>query len=162
MADRPTPETEKLVNTILKDLFHEIMSIQERNVSRASKGKLSRTEMHMLETLGEGKANILSDVARVLNITAATASVSMARLVNKGFVERKLIKGDRRKYYLELTDLGRSCYLNHKRFHEELVASVIDEFEIEKFPDLLRALSSMNDFFRRKKEHPIADETTPE
>ena len=114
--------------------------------------------MHMLETLGEGQANILSDVARTLNITAATASVSMGRLVNKGFVERKHIEGDRRKYYLELTELGRQSYLNHKRFHEELVDSVIHEFGIEKFPDLLRALENLTDFFRDKKEHPIAEE----
>lgn len=158
MADNTSPEIHHLVNTILKDLFYEIITIQERNVSLASKGKLTRTEMHMLETLGEGQADILSDVARVLSITAATASVSMNRLVSKGFVQRKLAKGDRRKYSLELTELGRQCYLNHKRFHEELVKSVIDEFEIEKFPDLLRALSSLNDFFREKKEHPIAEE----
>jgi len=141
--------TKELINQYLKDIFYQVLSIQENHVSIAAKKRLSRTEMHSIEVIKDNASPILTHVAEALKISKATASVCIERLVRKGFVLKKKLISDRRKHSLELTDIGELCYTQHKEFHDKMVDSLLTDFKLDEYPELLRGLKNMSDFFKK-------------
>lgn len=140
-------EIKSLLNKVLKELFFKILRIQERIVSKSANGRLSRTEMHMLEEIEETENATLTSIAGKLGITKATASVSAARLESKKYIEKVKSDNDKRISYLFLTEKGRDCCLNHRRFHDEMVQSLLEDFKISEYPDVLKSLRGLSEFF---------------
>lgn len=140
-------EIKKLLNKVLKELFFKILRIQERIVSRSANGRLSRTEMHMLEAVEESEKATITNIAKKLSITKATASVSAARLEAKKYIIKVKSDSDKRKSYIELTEQGSICCANHRQFHEKMVQSMLKDFKISEYPDVLRSLRGLYDFF---------------
>lgn len=140
-------EIRSLLNKVLKELFFKILRIQERIVSKSAKGRLSRTEMHILEEIEETENATLTNIAARLGITKATASVSAARLESKSYLEKIKSGNDKRISYLVLTDKGRECCYNHRQFHDQMVQSLLKDFNISEYPDVLKSLSGLSDFF---------------
>lgn len=140
-------EIKSLLNKVLKELFFKILRIQERIVSKSANGRLSRTEMHMLEEIEETQNATLTYVAGQLGITKATASVSAARLESKKYIEKIKSGTDKRISYLNLTEKGKECCVNHRQFHDEMVQSLLKDFKINEYPDVLKSLRGLSDFF---------------
>jgi DNA-binding MarR family transcriptional regulator len=145
-------EIKKLLNKVLKELFFKILRIQERIVSKSANGRLSRTEMHMLEAIEEAEAATLTNVAADLGITKATASVAAARLESKKFIVKIKSDIDKRISFLELTEQGQLCCSNHRQFHDSMVQSMLKDFKISEYPDVLRSLRGLSEFFSRLEE----------
>lgn len=143
-------EINKMTNEILKELFHQIMIIQEKFVEDSSNIKLSRTEIHIIEIVGDDPKSILTDIASKLYITKATASVSIGRLVEKGLVNRIPLENDKRKHALVLSADGLLCYNSHATFHNELIEALTNDFNLNEKKELARGLKQMLEFF---KEH---------
>jgi DNA-binding MarR family transcriptional regulator len=139
-------ETRKMMNHFLKKLFFKVLEIQEKNVSIATKNRLSRTEIHALEVIEETDNPILTTVANELNISKATASVSIERLVKKGFLKKHKDPIDKRKSYLALTESGKICYDQHAYYHEKMVDALVHDFKIEEYPELLKGLKNLSSF----------------
>ena len=145
-------EIRTLLNKILKELFFKILRIQEKVVSKSSNERISRTEMHMLETIEESQKATLTCIADELGITKATASVSVARLATKGFIEKIKSDRDKRTTILKLTEKGEMCCNNHRQFHEMMVQSILKDFRIKQYPDVLKSLRGLSDFFSSFEE----------
>lgn len=141
-------EINQMTNEILKDLFYQIMTIQEKFVNKSSNIKLSRTEIHIIEIIGDIPNSILTDIANKLYITKATASVSINRLIKKGLVMRMPLDNDKRKHGLILTDQGSECYDSHAVFHKQLVDSLTNDFNLNEKQELLKGLRQMLEFFK--------------
>lgn len=142
-------EVKKLLNKVLKELFFKILRIQEKIVSKSANGRISRTEMHMLEEIEDAKAPTLTNIAAELGITKATASVSAARLESKNYIEKVKSDKDKRSSILKLTEKGKECCNNHRQFHDEMVQSILKDFKISEYPDVLKSLAGLSDFFNR-------------
>jgi len=141
-------EINQMTNEILKELFYQIMTIQEKFVEKSSNIKLSRTEIHIIEIIGDKPNSILTDIANRLYVTKATASVSINRLVEKGLVKRQPLETDKRKYGLVLTDEGEECYSAHGAFHEKLINALTNEFKLNEREELVKGLKQMLEFFK--------------
>ena len=141
-------EINQMTNEILKELFHQIMNIQEKFVENSSNLKLSRTEIHIIEIVGENTGAILTDIASMMYITKATASVSINRLVEKGLIERMLRENDKRKHGLILTGEGKRCYDAHSDFHKQLIEALTKDFKLNEKQELVKGLKQMLDFFK--------------
>ncbi len=139
----------KMLNQILKDLFFKILRLQAKMVSRSAKENISRTEMHALEAIGEGSGAALTQMAEQLGITKATASVTVKRLVKKGFVDKIKGKHDRRMSTLVLTQKGIHACEKHREFHEGLVQNILSEFHIAEYPHVVKSLQALLDYFTR-------------
>jgi DNA-binding MarR family transcriptional regulator len=142
-------EVKKLLNKVLKELFFKILRIQERIVSKSANGKLSRTEMHMLEEIEDADVPTLTNIAAGLGVTKATASVSAARLEAKKYIEKIKSDKDKRMSILKLTEKGQECCSNHRQFHDEMLQSLLKDFKISEYPDVLKSLAGLSDFFSR-------------
>jgi len=143
----PDNSTYLMINQFLKDIFYRVLDIQAKHVSVATEKRLSRTEMHAIEIIKDNDFPILTTVAECLRVSKATASVSIDRLVRKGFVTKKIFAEDKRKYSLALTSNGDLCYDQHKQFHDQMVTAVLNDFKIDEYPELVRGLKNLADFF---------------
>jgi DNA-binding MarR family transcriptional regulator len=85
----------------------------------------------------------------MLGVTKATVSVSVNRLVKKGFLKKTKIEDDRRKSALQLTEKGEECCKKHKQFHDTMIDSMLKDFDIASQPELLKALQALLEFFER-------------
>lgn len=149
-------QIEAVLNQVLKSLFYKILRLQEKSVSISSNRSLSRTEMHVLEIVEETPHVTLTSIAEELGITKATSSVTISRLVKKNYLKKTRLEEDRRKSVLSLTEQGRFCYLKHKQFHDEMVRSVLREFKIHQYPEIVKSLQALLAFFDRlEKENAL-------
>lgn len=137
----------KLLNQILKDLFFKILRIQAKIVSRAAQENISRTEMHTLEAIEESEYVTLTQIADKLCVTKATASVTVKRLVKKGFVKKVKEENDKRISTLKLTPKGEDCCGKHREFHEGLVDGILHDFNIADHPQVVKSLQALLDYF---------------
>ncbi len=137
----------KLLNQILKDLFFKILRIQAKMVSRAAQENISRTEMHTLEAIEESEYVTLTQIADKLCITKATASVTIKRLVKKGFVKKVKEENDKRISTLKLTQKGEDSCGKHRQFHDGLVDGILHDFKIEEHPQVVKSLQALLDYF---------------
>ncbi len=138
-----------LLNQVLKDLFYKILRLQERSVSEASGSAVSRTEMHILEAVQDEADPTLTRIAEVMGVTKATVSVSVKRLTEKNYLLKAASDGDKRKSLLKLTEAGELCCRKHRQFHDMMVERLVRDFNIAEYPDLLKSLQALLDFFGR-------------
>lgn len=143
----------KLLNQILKDLFFKILKIQAKMVSRSAEESISRTEMHTLEAIEESEYVTLTQIAEKLCVTKATASVTVKRLVKKGFVKKVKEENDKRISTLKLTQKGENSCSKHREFHEGLVDGILHDFNIEDHPHVVKSLQALLDYFIRLEKN---------
>lgn len=142
-------KTRLLLNRVLKEMYPQVMRLQEKMVSLSADANLSRTEMHALETVQELPGATLTQIAQALNVAKATASVSVNRLVRKGYLEKHNLPSDKRKSELALTKMGEECCAKHKYFHDKMIDSILNEFNVSEYPELLKSMSALVEFFAR-------------
>ncbi len=140
-------EIEKLLNAALKDMFYSVMRLQEQSVSKLANGNLSRTEMHALEIVQDVPEATLTQIADILGVTKATVSVSVNRLVEKGFLLKAASENDRRKSILKLTESGEQMCKKHKQFHDMLIQAVLRDFHVAEYPEVLKSMQALVNFF---------------
>lgn len=140
-------EIELLLNAALKDMFYSVLRLQEQSVSKLANGSLSRTEMHAMEIVQDIPEATLTQIAEILGITKATVSVSVSRLVEKGYLEKTRSESDGRKSILRLTEEGETMCKKHKQFHDMLIGSVMREFNVSQYPEVLKSLQALVNFF---------------
>lgn len=140
-------EIEKLLNAALKDMFYSVMRLQEQSVSKLANGSLSRTEMHALEIVQDIPEATLTQISDILGVTKATVSVSVNRLVEKGFLRKAASENDRRKSILKLTESGEQMCKKHKQFHDMLIQAVLRDFHVAEYPEVLKSMQALVNFF---------------
>ena len=139
----------EVINELLVDVFNHILSI-EAQVLKERGVKLSMTEVHVLEAIKNTNEPTMGNVANKLRITMGTLTTSINVLVRKNYVNRYRDENDRRKVYLELKDSAKDVLKVHDEFHEEMVASLLNDLDIEKDEILLKSLENISSYFKQR------------
>ena len=145
-----TELSKNVVNNILKELFYKILRIQENAIKVYSEGSVTITEVHILEAVEETQPATMGSIAKKLGIRTPSLTVTVKKLVNKALVNRLRPEDDQRKVFLMLTEKGREYYLNHKKFHEDMVNAVVKDFKMAEMPLLIKSMEALNDFFEER------------
>lgn len=141
-----------MVNDLLVEVFFDVLKLEQKAIASLGPTPLTMSEMHILEAVGKASSQQMGEVARRLRITLPTLTVSVNRLVEKGFLDRKRARQDRRRVEIALTENGVAAYEAHERFHSRLVQSMFEELDLEHRPALLEGLSQLDRFFRELAE----------
>lgn len=131
------------LNQLLTETFNEILKLEERSIRLATENALSLTEVHTLEAIGCGVGKSMTEVAARLKITVSTLTISVNRLVNKGYVGRFRTAEDRRVVKVHLTPEGIAIVKAHDSFHErmiETVAKTLSDDELRIFNSCIENL----------------------
>ena len=142
---------EKTLNELLVELFHEIIDIEEKFIRKDKKyNKMTTNDMHVIEAIGLGEGKTMSTVAKALNVTLGTLTISVNSLVKKGYVDRVRSETDRRVVLVSLTKSGVQAYKHHEKFHAEMIQSVTNNLENDEQVVLQKALDKLNCFFKQQ------------
>ena len=143
-------EARDVLNTLLVDLFNDILKIEASVLKEGEFNDLSVTEMHIIEAIGLDREMTMTEVARDLEITVGTLTTAINRLIKKEYVERRRIEEDRRVVLVNLTSKGEEVYKVHQVFHEEMICAMLSNFSDEEEQVLSKSLEKLNTFFEEK------------
>jgi len=138
------------VNEILVRLFADVLDIEEKCLRRGEFSDLSITEIHIIDNIGLDKERNMSNTAKDLRITSGTLTTAIDNLIKKDYVERRRSVEDRRVVMIKLTDKGAESYKRHEDFHKDLVVSALGELNDQEEELLVKVLSNIDVFFKKK------------
>ena len=136
------------LNDVLVKLFRNVNAIEERAMRTEEYKDVTTNDMHVIEAIGMEGAKNMTSVARSLEVTTGTLTIAINSLVKKGYVDRVRSEEDRRVVLISLSEKGRRAYLHHRRFHEQMIESVVEELTEEEQRILAKALAKLYHFFR--------------
>ena len=135
-------------NDVLVNLFNEIMDIEARAIITPEFKDITNNDMHVIEAVGIGEPRNMSAVAKLLSVTVGTLTIAVNNLVKKGYIDRVRSKEDRRVVLVSWTEKGKKAYQHHKRFHEEMIQSLLKGLSEQEISTLVTALTNLREFFR--------------
>ena len=135
------------LNEMLVKLFRNINAIEERAIRTGEYRDVTANDMHVIEAIGTGEARNMTSVARSLDVTTGTLTISVNSLVKKGYVDRVRSEEDRRVVLISLSEKGKRAYLHHRKFHDQMISVVVEELTEEEQQVLERAVRKLNQFF---------------
>ena len=144
-----TMEVYDVLNSILVNLFNDILNIEEKALITEEFKGISVTDMHIIEAIGVMEKRTMSKIAKSLSVTMGTLTIGVNGLVKKGYVERNRSEKDRRIVYASLTVKGKAAYVHHMRFHKDMINSVINDITEEEAEILTRTLKKLEDYFKK-------------
>jgi DNA-binding MarR family transcriptional regulator len=139
-------ETKKVLNELLVDLFYHILRLEEKNL-KDNGVNLSMTEVHAIEAIKKVNFPSMSNVAKYLKVTVGTLTITINRLVRKGYVERYRNERDKRIIVLLLTEKGEEVFQIHEEFHERMVDSLLSDLNVNDDKNLIKSLKNLQEFF---------------
>lgn len=135
------------LDDLLSGTFNSILRIEEKALDNRLTQGLTTTEVHTIVAVGLHESNPMSVVAARLNVTLATLTTAISKLVAKGFVERIRDEGDRRKVMISLTNKGRQVYRAHGQFHRQMIDEALSDLTPEEENAFASALGKVKAFF---------------
>lgn len=133
---------------VLVHLFNEIMDIEAKAIITPEFKDITNNDMHVIEAVGVDEPRNMSSVAKTLSVTVGTLTISVNNLVKKGYIHRTRSSRDRRVVLISLTEKGEKAFYHHKKFHEDMINSLIEGLSEQETGTLVKALTHLREFFR--------------
>ncbi|MEA5020563.1 MAG: MarR family transcriptional regulator [Gordonibacter sp.] len=135
------------LDDLLSGTFNSILRIEERSLDNRLTHGLTITEVHTIVAVGLHECNPMNVVAARLNVTLATLTTAVTKLVEKGFIERTRSEDDRRKVLVSLTKKGRQVLRAHNLFHHQMIDEALAGLSGEEERVFAEALAKVKAFF---------------
>lgn len=137
----------KLANELFRELYSKILKLENKKYLYKDLEDLTVIEINTILVIGPDDKKSMSEIANKLGVTSGTPTVTIDRLINKGYVERIRDLEDRRQVFVKLSSKGIKIFeevvelktrVGHKVF------GVLSDSEIET---LIEAMSKINNMF---------------
>lgn len=139
------------LNELFVDVFRDINEIEQKAIRKnKAYSNMTTNDMHVIEAIGVGTGKNMSAIAKTLNVTMGTLTISVNALVKKGYVDRVRSEEDRRVVLVSLTPQGVKAYNHHKKFHDEMIQAVTENLDEKEQEVLQKALEKLNNFFKEQ------------
>ena len=130
----------------LVSIFEQVLVAEEKSLHKGYFSNLSLAEMHTLDAIGPYEARTMTETAQILGITVGTLTVSVDRLVKKGFVARRRDEEDRRVVRISLTRDGKLAARMHGKFHKVLAKHILEPYTDEEQELLLSLVKEVDEY----------------
>jgi len=139
-------------NALLVETFHNILKTELQLINNITKTELSMREIHLIEIVS--KKNItISDIAKSFEITNASVTVMVNKLVDAGYLIKQKGTLDARNIFLELTEKGKSINQEHYNFHKIMVDKISKRFTGLERQVLFSSVKALNELFQKHFDH---------
>lgn len=137
------------LNNFLVETFNTILSVEEEIIQHNNNIPLTISELHLIEAVGKcGQKNTISDIAAMLDITLASVTVGVNKLINKGFLTKERNINDKRSVHISLSETGREMNEYHTYFHQKMIEGIEDELTDDEKAILLISIKRLDKFFK--------------
>ena len=127
----------------LVSIFEKVLVAEEKSLQKGYFSNLSLAEMHTLDAIGPYESRTMTET---LGITVGTLTVSVDRLVKKGFVARRRDEEDRRVVRISLTRDGKLAARMHGKFHKVLAKHILEPYTDEEQELLLSLVKEVDEY----------------
>ena len=138
------------INDALVKIYNDILWIEENELKKSRFSDLTIKEMHAINAITMYEQMPASQVAKKLHLTPGTLTVTIDRLVKKGYVRRIRSADDRRIIRLALTKKGRLEYRAHDAFHRMMVKEFLKGFGDKEVKVIEKALLNLENFLKER------------
>ena len=145
-------EVRECLNELFVQLFRDILIIEEKALKRGEHQNLTINDIHVIDAIGEEEPKNMSSVAKALQVTTGTLTISVNSLVKKGYVDRVRSEEDRRVVLVSLTEAGLRAHRAHKQFHEQMIGRIAGRLNPDESEVLAGALTDMIQFFKEQMQ----------
>ncbi len=118
----------KTLNTIsglISSVFYDIIKLEENFLKNNKYKDVSSKEVRTIEAIGINRPKSMGSIAKSLDITLGTLTVSITNLEKKGYVRREKSLNDKRVVNVMLTEKGKKLFRLHKKFKQNIMKSII-------------------------------------
>lgn len=123
MTDLPRALTEKFMRIVRRTA-----ELENQPWHFGTSETLYRSEMFLLELIGDREGLSVTDSAGHLGITKGAVSQTLKKLDAKGLVEKRPDQESSLKVRLFLTNKGKAAFFAHKHWHETMDGGFKDYF----------------------------------
>jgi len=140
-----------MLNDMLVAVYNKILQVEEEFLQNGLGAGLTIREMHLIEHVGKTGAEgiTLSEIADLLGVARPSATVSVRKLEQKGFLIKAGDVLDGRVTRVTLTREGRKVYMHHMRFHMLMVRELEGGLSEEEKSVLVQAIRKLDSFFQK-------------
>lgn len=143
-------DTERTLNRLLVQFFKYIMEIEERKLITDEFREITYNDMHIIEAIGLDQPKKMSEIAKIMSVTTGTLTKAVNSLERKGYVKRRRSEQDKRVVNMMLTKRGELAYRHHERFHQDMIAFILEHVSEEESQVLRRSLERLMGYFQQK------------
>ena len=138
---------EQTLNSLLVNLFRDIKEIEERKLITDEFSDITYNDMHVIEAIGLDGEKRMSRLSELLNVTLASITTAVDALCDKGYAVRERSSKDKRVVFVKLTERGKRAYDHHKKFHDDMIKTIIGQLDSEECEVLTRSMQRLMEFF---------------
>lgn len=134
------------IGGLISSVFYDIIKLEEAFLKDNKYKDISSKEIRTIEAIGKSTTKNMGSIAKSLDITVGTLTVSITNLEKKGYVRREKSLNDKRVVNVNLTEKGKKLFRLHKKFKENIMKSIIIDLsnqEKEIFNGTLKRVSQM-------------------
>jgi DNA-binding MarR family transcriptional regulator len=110
----------------LMRVFNKRSRIEELRIRFGEGVELTPKEIHTVQAIGENKQINVTNLADHFGVTKSAASQIVAKLAEKGFVQKRHPAHSNKELELSLTELGWRAFQAHERFHGKHFAELVN------------------------------------
>ena len=142
------------LNRLLVGTYRAAGKIEEIMLDDLSGGRLSLSEMRLIECVGSGRqrGRTVTEISQELDITLPSVTAMVKRLTAKGYLIKQKAPVDGRQVIIRLTDEGYQAYVGYLFAQRKMINAVRGSIPVEDVGVLLRSLKALNGFFSEKME----------
>lgn len=134
---------------LLTNIFPKVELIEEQQLKKHHI-PLTIKEVRMIVEINKNPNKTVGEISQLLCISASTLSIGASRLEKKGYIIRTQNTDDKRIIHLNISDSGQKVALVYQSIILEIIDSLIENLRIGESSILVRALESLNEYFKRK------------
>lgn len=106
------------LSQLMERTIHKYIQVEKIKRPYGTDMMLSRVEIHTISAVGDYPDINITSLAKLQGITKGAASQMIYKLVDKGLVEKRVSPNSDTEVCLTLTNLGKTAYESHKKYHE--------------------------------------------
>ena len=142
------PVTVQLIEAVVGStrVFSKAVSsvVEDEVLLESGDERLTSSQATILKLIHHAGSRSLSELAALLDVSAAAASKSVDRLVRRSLLGRQEAKSDRRLTELTLTPLGREVLKRYESMKTEMLARTFRQFAPEELRTAARVLERLS------------------
>ena len=130
--------------TALFDVINNKLSKASQETLLKIYKNLTIAEASAIYAIGPDEPKTMKQIAETLGVAVSTPTRTIDRLLEKGFVNRKVGENDRRKLLIELTPKGKKLLVDIDKENLEITKKMLNglsDEEIETFKKILFKIS---------------------
>ena len=142
---------------IIHGKFQSIMDLAQKLEKAPKKfgtGELlSRSEIHLIEIIGDNEDLSVTDIGKYLGITKGAVSQSLKRLEAKGLSLKKTDPKNLSRSIVMLTAKGFTAFWAHRHWHETMDGGFLkymEELNTSEINIIINFLERVEDFLKRR------------